>query len=109
MSYPSSSPQEMWSFLLLRCPEENPYFLIHLSTSRRPSFQPRAPSPIPSTTCQGFKGQPNILRSQQLANLHGNKSQELGKAFEEIPVLPAALESSWRWSWATGIATSGSG
>ena len=27
-----------------------------LSTSWRPSFQPRAPSPIPSTTCQGFRG-----------------------------------------------------
>lgn len=57
LSHPSSSPQELWSFLLPRCPLRKPLFLYtSLSTLRRPSFQPRAHSPTPSTTCQGFRG-----------------------------------------------------
>ena len=80
MSHPSSSPQELWSFLLPRCPLRKPLFpYTSLSTSRRPSFQPRALSPIPSTTCQGFRGKRTTFSGpsdwRRLANWRGKKSK----------------------------------
>lgn len=109
MSYPSSSPQESWSFLLLRCPLRKslfPYTSLHFMEAQFPA---KGTFPNPQHHLPGLWETDNILRSQQLANLRGNNSQGWARPlrkFHAACALGGQLEVELK---GLGIATSGSG